>query len=105
MLHLTGNGVAVGVLTACQFGPVLFLGAWAGLVADRSDKRKLLVIVQSVAMAQSFALACLAFSRDPPLLAIYAVALVGGVDRGVRQPGPPGLRGGDGARGQTCRTR
>ena len=48
-------------------------------MADRSDKRKLLVIVQSVAMAQSFALALLAFQPDPPLLAIYAVALVGGV--------------------------
>ena len=29
-------------LVACQFAPVLLLGAWAGLVADRSDKRKLL---------------------------------------------------------------
>lgn len=79
VLHLTDNGLAIGVLAACQFGPVLILGAWAGLVADRSDKRKLLVIVQSVAMAQSFALALLAFRGDPPLLAIYAVALVGGV--------------------------
>ena len=45
------------MLAACQFAPVLVLGAWAGLVADRSDKRKLLIIVQIIAMAQSFALA------------------------------------------------
>ncbi len=40
VLHLTdNNAVAVGVLAACQFLPVLVLGAWTGLVADRSDKR------------------------------------------------------------------
>jgi MFS family permease len=79
VLKLTDNGVALGGLAAAQFGPVLLLGPWAGLVADRSDKRRLLLIVQTIAMAQSFALAALAFSGHPPVLAIYAVALVGGV--------------------------
>jgi MFS family permease len=79
VLHLTNkSGVAVGVLAACQFAPVLFLGAWAGLVADRSDKRKLLVIVQVIAMAQSFALAALAFSGHPPVWSIDLVAVIGG---------------------------
>ena len=78
VLKLTDSGVAIGFLDRGQFGPVLLLGAWAGLIADRSDKRKLLIIVQSIAMAQSFALAALAFSGHPPLVAIYAVALVGG---------------------------
>jgi MFS family permease len=77
--HLTHSGVALGALAAAQFGPVLLLGPWAGLVADRSDKRKLLMIVQTIAMAQSFTLAALAFGGSPPVLAIYAVALVGGV--------------------------
>ena len=54
VLKLTDSGVAVGLLAACQFGPVLLFGAWAGLVADRSDKRKLLIIVQIFAMVQSF---------------------------------------------------
>lgn len=78
VLRLTGSGVAVGVLTAGQFAPVLLIGAWAGLVADRSDKRKLLIAVQSLAMVQSFVLAALAFMDEPPVLAIYAVAVVGG---------------------------
>jgi len=79
VLHLTNkSGLAVGVLSACQFAPVLVLGAWAGLVADRSDKRKLLVIVQFIAMAQSFALAALAFSGHPPVWSIDLVAVVGG---------------------------
>jgi MFS family permease len=78
ILKLTGNGVAVGLLTACQFLPVLVLGPWAGLVADRSDKRKLLLVVQSLAMVQSFALATFAFLPHPPVLALYAIALAGG---------------------------
>jgi MFS family permease len=79
VLDITDNGVALGFLAAAQFGPVLLIGAWTGLIADRSDKRKLLLIVQTIAMAQSFVLAALAFSGSPPLWAIYAVALVGGV--------------------------
>ena len=57
VLHLTDSGVAVGLLAAVQFGPVLLIGPWAGLIADRSDKRKLLLVVQSLAMVQSFVLA------------------------------------------------
>jgi MFS family permease len=78
VLHLTDSGIAIGVLAACQFAPVLVFGAWTGLVADRSDKRRLLLIVQTFAMAQSFVLAALAFTHNPPVLAIYAVALAGG---------------------------
>jgi MFS family permease len=78
VLHLTDSGIAIGVLVGCQFAPVLVLGPWAGLIADRSDKRRLLLIVQTLAMAQSFVLAALAFTHDPPVLAIYAVALAGG---------------------------
>jgi MFS family permease len=77
--HLTHSGVALGVLAAAQFGPVLLLGPWAGLVADRSDKRRLLLVVQAIAMVQSFTLAALAFGGDPPVLAIYLVAIVGGI--------------------------
>ena len=79
VLRLTGSGVALGLLAACQFAPLLVLGPWAGLVADRSDKRKLLLVVQSIAMLQSFALAGLAFMGDPPLAGIFAISLVGGL--------------------------
>jgi MFS family permease len=87
VLHLTdNNAVAVGVLTACQFLPVLLLGAWSGLIADRTDKRKLLIGVQLFAMIQSFALAALAFTGDPPLLAVYAVAMAGGIATAFDNP-------------------
>jgi MFS family permease len=78
VLRLTHSGVAVGLLVACQYGPVLLLSAWGGLVADRSDKRRLLVITQTLEMCESFALASLAFMAHPPLVGFYLVALSGG---------------------------
>jgi MFS family permease len=86
VLHLTDSGIALGLLAAAQFLPVLILGPWAGLVADRSDKRRLLLLVQSAAMLQSFALASLAFMGNPPLAALYAVALAGGVTMAFDNP-------------------
>lgn len=78
VLHRTGSGSAVGLLAVCQYGPMLVFSAWAGLVADRSNKRHLLYVTQSLEMAESFALALLAFLPRSPLPAFYAVALVGG---------------------------
>jgi len=78
VLKLTDSGVALGVLAAAQFGPVLFIGPFAGLVADRSDKRRLLMTVQALAMLQSFCLGALAVLDRPPLAAIYGVAMLGG---------------------------
>jgi MFS family permease len=79
VLDLTGSGVAIGLLTAFQFGPVLLLGAWAGSIADRSDKRRLLVRLQTAAMLQSLALAAVVFSGHAGLGIIYALAVVQGV--------------------------
>jgi MFS family permease len=49
VLQITGSGVALGVTVALQFTPVLLVGAWGGLVADRVDKRRLLVGTQAAA--------------------------------------------------------
>lgn len=87
ILDLTDNsGVALGLLTACQFAPVLVFGAWSGLVADRSDKRKLLMIVQVGAMLQTLALAVLAFMHEPPIATFYIVGLLGGFATALDNP-------------------
>ncbi len=86
VLKLTDSGYALGALAAAQFGPILLVGAFAGLVADRSDKRRLLMIVQAFAMAQSFCLAALGFMTNPPLLAIYVVAVFSGIAMAFDNP-------------------
>ena len=65
---------------------MLIFGAFAGLVADRSDKRKLLITVQTFAMVQSLALAALAFQDHPPVWAIYVIAFFGGVATAFDNP-------------------
>jgi MFS family permease len=47
VLTLTNSGTALGIITALQFGPALILGPWGGVLADRMDKRKLLLATQS----------------------------------------------------------
>src|SRR5437763_16557667 len=79
ILHLTKSGIAIGALVACQFGPVLFLGAYGGVLADRADKRRLLLITQTLQMCQSFALGTLAFMHHPPVAAFYVTAFAGGL--------------------------
>jgi MFS family permease len=87
VLHRTGSGVAVGLLAACQFGPMLVLSAWAGVIADRSNKRHLLYVTQSLEMAQSATLAVLAFLPDVPLPVFFAVAAAGGCMLAFDNPG------------------
>src|SRR5215217_3528441 len=79
VLKITGSGLGVGILAGFQFGPILLLSAWAGAIADRSDKRRLLLVTQSLEMAQSVGLAALAFMPRPPLAGLYALAAVGGI--------------------------
>jgi MFS family permease len=47
VLELTNSGTALGVVTALQFGPSLLLGLWGGILADRGNKRRLLLGTQS----------------------------------------------------------
>jgi MFS family permease len=87
ILHRTGSGADVGLLSACQYGPILVLSAWAGVVADRSVKRHLLYITQSLEMAESCVLAVLAFMHQAPLWAFFVTAAAGGCMLSFDNPG------------------
>lgn len=86
VLKLTGSGLAVGLMAAAQFGPLLVLSPLGGAIADRSDKRRLLFVTQTLEMLQSFGLAALAFMHHPPLLGLYGLALAGGVFLALDNP-------------------
>ena len=78
VLQITGSGLQVGILAACQYGPIVLFSAWAGAVADRSNKLKGLFITQSLEMAQSIGLAIMAFMPHPSLIGLDALAILGG---------------------------
>src|SRR5512146_2968028 len=48
VLKLTNSGSALGLATALQYVPILILGPYGGVVADRIPKRKILVFTQSI---------------------------------------------------------
>ena len=48
IVQLTGSGAAVGITAGLQFLPLLLLGSWGGVLADRLDKRRLLTITQTL---------------------------------------------------------
>src|SRR6202020_337111 len=57
VLDLTHSATAVGVTMALQFLPTLALGAYAGVVADRRSRRRILLATQSLNAAAAGALA------------------------------------------------
>lgn len=83
------SGVAVGITTALQFAPVLALSAWAGVLADRLDRRKLLVATQASMGVLAAGLGALVLSGAAQLWHVYLFALllgcVSAIDGPVRQ--------------------
>jgi MFS family permease len=79
MLDLNASGVLLGVLAACQFGPILLLGAWTGTLADRYDKRRLLLFTQAGAMLQSLVLGVVVLTGQASVGVILAMATVQGI--------------------------
>ena len=83
------SGVAVGITTALQFGPVLFLSAWAGLLADRIDRRKLLMATQVAQAVLAAGLGILVLSGNAELWHVYVFAgllgCVSAIDAPARQ--------------------
>ncbi len=89
VLTLTHSGVAVGLTTALQFLPMLVFGAWGGLLADRLDKRRLLMATQVLMAIPALGLfAVTATGIAAPWMVYMAVAgmgLVNAVDNPTRQ--------------------
>jgi MFS family permease len=74
VLHLTGSGVALGITAALQFTPILVFGTWGGLLADRVDKRKLLMVTQAAAGVVALVLAALTLGGVVQLWMVYVLA-------------------------------
>jgi len=60
MHRLTGSAFMLGLLGFTQFLPVMLLSLWAGVVADRVDRRRLILLTQCLMLLQAVVLATLA---------------------------------------------
>ena len=80
VLQLTDNsGTALGIVTALQFAPVLVLSLYGGVLADRYDKRRVLIGVQLAMGVQALVLGLLVVSGTVTLGAVYLLAALLGV--------------------------
>jgi MFS family permease len=86
VLQITGSGVAVGLTTAAQFAPILLVGAYGGLLADRFDKRKLLMITQAAMALPALALFTLVTTGIAQVWMVVALAFVRGSINALDNP-------------------
>jgi MFS family permease len=87
--RLTGSVLLLGVVGFCSQIPTLILAPFAGVMVDRLNRHKILVITQVLSMLQSFALAALSFAgiitvRDILLLQA-AQGIINAFDTPARQ--------------------
>jgi MFS family permease len=86
VLTLTNSGTALGINAALAFGPVLFLGPWGGVLADRYDKRKILTMTQSSSAIISLALATIVFTGVVSLWMVFVLSLASGIVTSLDNP-------------------
>ena len=81
VLELTGSPTWVGITFAVQTLPVLLVGPYGGLVADRTDKRRLIIVLQVLMGVLAAALAVLTISGAVQLWHVLVLAgLLGTAD-------------------------
>ena len=87
VLELTDNDpVALGIATALQFGPTLLLSLWGGMLADRYDKRRALIWIQSMIGLSAVALGLLTVTNTVQVWHVYAICLIVGFTAAVEGP-------------------
>jgi MFS family permease len=86
IVKLTNSGVAVGLTAGLQFAPILLLGAWGGLIADRFSKRRVLMITQPLMALPAIALWALVAAGTVEPWMVYALVLARGVVNAFDNP-------------------
>lgn len=86
VLELTGSGTALGTVLACQFIPTLLLAPYGGMVADRLDKRTLIMVTQSIAGLLALTLGVLTMTGAVELWMVYVLAAGFGAVTAIDNP-------------------
>lgn len=86
VLELTHSGTALGLVTALQFLPVLFLSLHGGALGDRFDKRKVLVFTNLGGWFSSGAMGILVVTQNIQIWHVYLLALTLGASSAIDAP-------------------
>ena len=80
------SSAALGIVTGLQFLPFLLLAPWAGMIADRFPKRRILLVTQVALALSSLVLGVLVVTGTAQLWMVYAIALFTGVATAIDNP-------------------
>jgi len=86
VLELTHSGTYLGIVTAIQFTPVLFFSLHGGALADRFNKRKLLMGTNALGAFSALMLGALVISHHIVLWHVFVLAAVLGISTAVDAP-------------------
>jgi len=86
VLDLTGRSDRLGIAVALQFLPLLLLGAPAGVLADRVDNRRLLLVTSSVSAGLALIFGLVVSTGTTDLRVIYGLTLMSGLVLAVERP-------------------
>jgi MFS family permease len=86
VLSLTDSATQLGLIIALQTLPVLLLGPYGGVVADRVDKRRLMVCLQSVMGLQALTLGVLTVTGAVRVWQIGVLAVLLGLNNAFENP-------------------
>ena len=87
VLELTdNNGTYLGLVTAVQFAPVLLFSLHGGKLADRFNKRKVLVLTNILGGSASLGLGALVITEHIQLWHVFALAAVLGISTAIDAP-------------------
>jgi MFS family permease len=87
VLELTNNnGTYLGLVTAVQFAPVLFFSLHGGKLADRFNKRKVLILTNIAGGAASLGLGALVITEHIQLWHVFVLAAVLGISTAIDAP-------------------
>ena len=86
VLELTGSPFWVSMVTFVQFIPTLLFGLFGGLVADRLDRRRVLLVTQSLAMCFATALAVVTWSGHASVATLLPIVGAAGVAMAFNAP-------------------
>jgi MFS family permease len=86
VLTLTHSATALGIVVALQTLPVLLLGPYGGVVADRVDKRQLMVCLQTLMGVQALVLGLLTVTGAVQMWQIGALAVLLGLNNAFENP-------------------
>ncbi|HZA19948.1 MAG TPA: MFS transporter [Actinomycetota bacterium] len=86
VFQITHSTVAVGLIGLVEVIPLILFSIWAGAIADRMDRRKMLWRTQSGLLVVSLALAAVSLQESPSLLAIYSLTAVSSALSALERP-------------------